>query len=153
MFNCAQFGQKSLITNYLEIPLRAIPFAPVSLRTDPSGARPGRLATPHGVMDTPAFMPVGTASTMKGLPEQALAHLSAQILELWQKLQRDLSLTYLLISHSLPVIAQLTTSIAVMQRCRIVEAGPAEQVLSPPAHPYVQSLIVLLRASVAALGR
>jgi queuine tRNA-ribosyltransferase len=29
------------------------------LKTDPSGARLGRLATPHGVIDTPAFMPVG----------------------------------------------------------------------------------------------
>ncbi len=65
----------------------------------------------------------------------------AQILELLQNLQRDFALTYLLISHSLPVVAQLATRIAVMQGGRIVETGPAAQILSAPAHPYTQSLI------------
>ena len=68
----------------------------------------------------------------------------AQILELLQKLQRDFSLTYLIISHSLPVVAQLATRIAVMQGGRIVETGPAEQILSAPSHPYTQSLIAAI---------
>lgn len=50
------------------------------LTTDPSGARLGRLATPHGVVDTPAFMPVGTAATVKGLTQETLESLGAQIL-------------------------------------------------------------------------
>jgi peptide/nickel transport system ATP-binding protein len=70
----------------------------------------------------------------------------AQILELLQNLQRDFSLTYLLISHSLPVVAQLATRIAVMQGGRIVETGPAEQILRAPAHPYTQSLIAAIPA-------
>src|SRR6202163_394797 len=65
----------------------------------------------------------------------------AQILELLQNLQRDFALTYLLISHSLPVVAQLATRIAVMQGGRIVEPGPAEQILAAPTHHYTQSLI------------
>ena len=65
----------------------------------------------------------------------------AQILELLQNLQRDFALTYLLISHSLPVVAQLATRIAVMQRGQIVETGWAEQILSAPSHPYTKSLI------------
>ncbi|HET6145601.1 MAG TPA: ATP-binding cassette domain-containing protein [Candidatus Acidoferrales bacterium] len=68
----------------------------------------------------------------------------AQILELLQNLQRDFALTYLLISHSLPVVAQLATRIAVMQAGRIVETGPAAQILSAPAHPYTQSLIAAI---------
>jgi ABC-type microcin C transport system duplicated ATPase subunit YejF len=68
----------------------------------------------------------------------------AQILELLRNLQRDFSLTYLLISHSLPVVAQLATRIAVMQGGRIVETGPAEQILRSPAHPYTQSLIAAI---------
>jgi ABC-type glutathione transport system ATPase component len=68
----------------------------------------------------------------------------AQILELLQNLQRDFSLTYLLISHSLPVVAQLATRIAVMQGGRIVETGTAEQILSAPTHPYTQSLIAAI---------
>jgi queuine tRNA-ribosyltransferase len=50
------------------------------LKTDPTGARLGRLTTPHGVIDTPAFMPVGTAGTVKGLTQQALNELGVQIL-------------------------------------------------------------------------
>jgi ABC-type glutathione transport system ATPase component len=70
----------------------------------------------------------------------------AQILELLQNLQRDFALTYLIISHSLPVVAQLATRIAVMQGGRIVETGPAAQILSAPAHPYTQSLIAAVPA-------
>jgi oligopeptide transport system ATP-binding protein len=68
----------------------------------------------------------------------------AQILELLQNLQRDFCLTYLLISHSLPVVAQLATRIAVMQGGRIVETGTAEQILNAPTHPYTQSLIAAI---------
>src|ERR1700689_3247132 len=50
------------------------------LKTDPTGARLGRLTTPHGVIETPAFMPVGTAGTVKGLTQQALGELGVQIL-------------------------------------------------------------------------
>lgn len=50
------------------------------LKTDPSGARLGRFTTPHGVVDTPVFMPVGTAGTVKGLTQQALGELGVQIL-------------------------------------------------------------------------
>jgi queuine tRNA-ribosyltransferase len=50
------------------------------LKTDPTGARLGRLTTPHGVIETPAFMPVGTAATVKGLTQQALEELGAQII-------------------------------------------------------------------------
>jgi len=50
------------------------------LATDPTGARLGRLNTPHGVVDTPAFMPVGTAATVKGLTQQDLENLGVQIL-------------------------------------------------------------------------
>ena len=70
----------------------------------------------------------------------------AQILELLQNLQRDFALTYLLISHSLPVVAQLATRIAVMQGGRIVETGAAAQILGAPTHPYTQSLIAAIPA-------
>jgi len=50
------------------------------LATDPSGARLGRLTTPHGVIETPAFMPVGTAATVKGQTQQDLEDLGAQVI-------------------------------------------------------------------------
>ncbi len=65
----------------------------------------------------------------------------AQVLALLVELQREFALTYVFISHSLPVVAQLATRIAVMQSGRFVEEGLAEQVLSRPAHPYSQTLL------------
>jgi len=50
------------------------------LKTDPSGARLGRLSTPHGTIETPAFMPVGTAGTVKAMTQQALEELGVGIL-------------------------------------------------------------------------
>ena len=65
----------------------------------------------------------------------------AQILELLRNLQARWDLTYVIISHSLPVVAQLATRVAVMKAGKIVETGPVEQVLRAPAHPYTQALI------------
>jgi oligopeptide transport system ATP-binding protein len=65
----------------------------------------------------------------------------AQILELLARLQREFNLTLMLISHSLPVVAQLATRVAVMQSGRIVELGAAEKVLTAPQHPYTQTLL------------
>ncbi|MFZ0639751.1 MAG: tRNA guanosine(34) transglycosylase Tgt [Candidatus Acidiferrales bacterium] len=50
------------------------------LHTDPSGARLGRLETPHGVIETPAFMPVGTLGSVKGLTQESLESIGAQII-------------------------------------------------------------------------
>src|SRR5487761_389993 len=57
-----------------------MPFHFEVLATDPTGARLGRLETPHGVIDTPAFMPVGTLGTVKGLTQESLEALGAQII-------------------------------------------------------------------------
>ena len=65
----------------------------------------------------------------------------AQVLELFARLQKEFSLTYLIISHSLPVVAQLATRVAVMQAGRFVEEGPVDQVLERPTHPYTQALL------------
>jgi queuine tRNA-ribosyltransferase len=47
---------------------------------DPTGARRGLLATPHGVIETPFFLPVGTAATVKALTQEALETLGAKII-------------------------------------------------------------------------
>jgi ABC-type glutathione transport system ATPase component len=65
----------------------------------------------------------------------------AQILDLLDCLRRELSLTLILISHSLPIVAQLATRVAVMQGGRFVELGAADQVLQSPQHPYTQALL------------
>ena len=65
----------------------------------------------------------------------------AQIVNLLQQLQRDFGLTYLFISHSMPVVRYLCTRIAVMSRGKLVEIGDTEQITSRPAHPYTRTLL------------
>jgi ABC-type glutathione transport system ATPase component len=64
----------------------------------------------------------------------------AQVLLLLQELQREFKLTYVFISHSLPVVAQLATRIAVMRAGQFAEVGPAEQVLHHPKNDYTREL-------------
>jgi oligopeptide transport system ATP-binding protein len=65
----------------------------------------------------------------------------AQILELLSRLQREFSVTYLLISHSLPVVAQLARRVAVMRAGTIVEQAETEILLGRPEHPYTRALL------------
>jgi ABC-type glutathione transport system ATPase component len=75
-------------------------------------------------------------------PVSALdVNVGAQIVNLMAQLQRDFDLTYLFISHSMPVVRYLATRIAVMYRGRIVEVGDTAQITESPAHPYTQSLL------------
>ena len=67
-----------------------------------------------------------------------------QILELLARLRRDLGLALLFITHDLGVVAQVADRIAVTYAGRIVEEGPAPEVLERPRHPYTAGL---LRAS------
>ena len=67
-----------------------------------------------------------------------------QILELLAQLRRDLGLALLFITHDLGVVAQVADRIAVTYAGRIVEEGPAREVLDRPRHPYTAGL---LRAS------
>ena len=65
----------------------------------------------------------------------------AQIVNLLAQLQRDFGLTYLFISHSMPVVRYLATRIAVMHRGKIVELGATQQITEAPLDSYTQSLL------------
>jgi ABC-type glutathione transport system ATPase component len=65
----------------------------------------------------------------------------AQVLLLLQELQREFALTYVFISHSLPVVAQVATRIAVMRAGQFLEVGDAEQVLHQPKSAYTRELL------------
>jgi ABC-type glutathione transport system ATPase component len=65
----------------------------------------------------------------------------AQIVNLLAQLQRDFGLTYLFISHSMPVVRYLSTRIAVMYGGKIVEVGNTDQITASPAHPYTRTLL------------
>jgi peptide/nickel transport system ATP-binding protein len=66
----------------------------------------------------------------------------AQILELLIELQRTFHSTYILISHDLGVVRQVTDSITVLRRGLVIEDGPAAQVFTQPSDPYTRDLIL-----------
>ncbi len=70
----------------------------------------------------------------------------AQVLLLLQELQQEFGLTYIFISHSLPVVAQIATHIAVMRAGKLVEFGTAERILREPTAAYTRELIAAVPA-------
>ncbi len=65
----------------------------------------------------------------------------AQIVNLLRRLQREHGLTYLFISHAMPLVRYLSTRIAVMERGRLVETGEAEELCARPKQEYTRKLI------------
>ena len=65
----------------------------------------------------------------------------AQVLNLMKDLQAELGLSYLFISHDLAVVQYMADRIGVMYLGRIVEEGPAREVVNNPKHPYTKALI------------
>jgi ABC-type glutathione transport system ATPase component len=65
----------------------------------------------------------------------------AQIVNLLKQLQREFGLTYLFISHSMPVVRYLSDRIAVMSRGEIVELAACGQIIASPAHEYTRTLL------------
>ena len=65
----------------------------------------------------------------------------AQVVNLLRDLQKTLGLTYLFISHSMPLVRYLSTRIAVMERGKLVEIGEAEELCRNPRQAYTQRLV------------
>ncbi|MFT4112363.1 ATP-binding cassette domain-containing protein [Silvibacterium sp.] len=65
----------------------------------------------------------------------------AQVINLLRDLQRDFGLTYLFISHSMPLVRYLSTRIAVLHRGKLVEEGPSLELCAAPREAYTRSLL------------
>jgi len=130
-------GRDGIRTRVVEL-LRAVGLDESILRRFPhefSGGQRQRIGIARALAVRPKFI-------VADEPVSALdVSVGAQIVNLLAQLQRDFGLTYLFISHSMPVVRYLSTRIAVMYRGKIVEVGPTEDITGRPQHPYTLSLL------------
>jgi ABC-type glutathione transport system ATPase component len=113
---------------------------------DFSGGQRQRLAIARALTLQPKLLVLDEALTGLDLSTEA------QIANLLLDLQASHSLAYLLISHDLALVARLANTIAVMANGRIVEQGPAPQVIANPSHSGTRALIASAQAAQATLA-
>jgi len=100
-----------------------------------SGGQRQRIGIARALMLRPRFI-------VADEPVSALdVSVGAQIVNLLKRLQREFQLTYLFISHSMPIVRYLADRIAVMQGGSLVEVGSTEQITTAPQHAYTRTLL------------
>jgi peptide/nickel transport system ATP-binding protein len=118
--------------------LRAVGLDASALRRYPhefSGGQRQRIGIARALILRPRFI-------VADEPVSALdVSVGAQIVNLLKQLQREFQLTYLFISHSMPIVRYLADRIAVMQRGELVEVGTTQQITTAPQHPYTRTLL------------
>jgi ABC-type oligopeptide transport system ATPase subunit len=118
--------------------MRAVGLDESSLRRYPhefSGGQHQRIGIARALMLRPRFI-------VADEPVSALdVSIGAQIVNLLRQLQKEFQLTYLFISHSLPMVRYLANRIAVMKEGELVELGATEQITTAPRHEYTRTLL------------
>src|SRR5437879_1791936 len=108
---------------------------------DPFGSLDPRMRVEDVITEPLIIHERMSPSSRRARVTELLRSVGPQIVNLLAKLQQEFKLTYLFISHSMPLVRYLATRIAVMHHGRIVEAGYTQQITERPQHAYTRSLL------------